>query len=93
MNKSNYVVCDGLQVPFNWTVDALRKALAKRNITFPRDGDAIVVFADALSIRQALERDIARLREEKAALERSLKDSAKKAEKDGTHNVKVPDRR
>ena len=42
---TNYVDCDGVNVPADWTVEELRWALARRKTRFPNEKAIIAVFA------------------------------------------------
>ena len=54
----NYIECAGVRVPADWTIDQLRKALAKRNIRFSNEQDAIAVYGAAIEFKVELERRI-----------------------------------
>lgn len=67
----NYIECAGVRVPANWTIDQLRDALAKRNIRFSNEQDAIAAFGESIRLKAELERredeltaNIAKLSEE-----------------------------
>ena len=57
----NYIECVGVRVPANWTIDQLRDALAKRNIRFSNEQDAIAVYGAAIEFKVELERRISEL--------------------------------
>ena len=66
----NYIECAGVRVPENWTVDALRRALAKRNIRFSNrnEEEIMAVFGNAIMLKKQLEHDIDALKKKKALL-------------------------
>ena len=51
----NYIECAGVCVPSDWTIDQLRDALAKRNIRFLNERDAMVAFGEAVRMKAELE--------------------------------------
>ena len=63
-----YIECDGVRVPSDWTVEQLREALAKRKIRFFNEQEVIGVFGKAVLLKKELENSIEKLQNEKALL-------------------------
>lgn len=64
----DYIECDGVRVPSNWTIERLRNALAKRKIRFSNEQEIIGVFGDAVQLKYSLEERIHFLRTQVAEL-------------------------
>lgn len=65
----DYIVCDGVRVPADWTIGQLRDALAKRNIRFTNEEEIVRVFGEAVKLKAELENRVYGLQKEIAALE------------------------
>jgi len=80
MNWSlNYIECDGVRVPEDWTLTHLKRALAKRRIRFGNEREIMAVFGDAVKMKQHIENEIDELRRTKSELEIKVADLKIKA--------------
>ena len=73
IERRPYVICDGVSVPIDWTVEELREALGARKLKFHSEQEILYAFGDALRIRQSLEQGVARLRKEASDLSQRIK--------------------
>lgn len=64
----DYIVCAGVAVPADWTVEELKKILAKRQIRFRHEEELMKVFGKALLLKRSLQDQIRELEEKKAKL-------------------------
>lgn len=68
MINIDYIQCDGVRVPSDWSVDQLGEALAKRKIRFHNEREIMRVFGEAILLKATLETIIHKLHEEIAKL-------------------------
>ena len=69
----DYVECDGVRVPANWTIPELLAALEKRNVRFSNESDIQAAFEVFHASKSMLQEQIEGLAQHKAELESKTK--------------------